>query len=58
MNKYECFWKNKSTTVEADTSYLAQQKAQVFFKAKKAYEITVMLVELNGKQYIHNTASI
>ena len=58
MNKYECFWKSKRTTVEADSSYEAQQKAQTFFKAKKGYEITVMLVELNGKQYVHDASSI
>jgi hypothetical protein len=58
MNKYECFWKSKRTTVEADSSYQAQQKAQAFFKAKKGYEITVMLVELDGKQYVHHPASI
>ena len=58
MNKYECFWKTKRTTVEADTSYQAQQKAQAFFKVKKGYEITVMLVELNGQQYTHEGASL
>ena len=58
MNTYECFWKSKSITVEADTTYNAQLKAQALFKAKKSYEITVMLVALNGKQYTHNPASI
>ena len=53
MNKYECFWKGKSITVEADTTYQAQQKAQAILKAKKGYEITVMLVELNGQAYVH-----
>ena len=52
-NKYECFWKSKRITVEADSSYQAQQKAQALFKAKKGYEITVVLVELNGQEYIH-----
>jgi hypothetical protein len=57
MNKYECFWKGKSTTVEATTSYQAQQKAQSFFKAKRGYEITVMLAELNGQAYVHSSSS-
>ena len=58
MNIYECFWKSKRITVEADTSYNAQLKAQALFKAKKSYEITVMLVALNGNQYTHDPATI
>jgi hypothetical protein len=58
MNTYECFWKSKRITVEADTSYNAQLKAQTLFKAKKSYEITVMLVALNGNQYTHDPATI
>ena len=58
MNKYECFWKAKRITVEADTSYQAQQKAQVILKAKKGYEITVVLAELKGQAYVHETSSI
>ena len=58
MNKYECFWKSKRITVEADTTYQAQQKAQAIFKAKKGYEITVVLAELNGQAYVHSGGSI
>ena len=58
MNKYECFWKSKRITVEADTSYQAQQKSQSILKAKKGYEITVMLAEKNGQAYIHEGASL
>lgn len=43
MFTYICFYKNKEITVEAPTSYEAQKTAAVIFKAKKAYEITVML---------------
>jgi hypothetical protein len=57
-NKYVCFWKSKEIVVEADTSYQAQQKAQVVFKAKKGYEITVMLAEKNGQAYVHSSASL
>ena len=58
MNKYECFWKSKRITVEAYTSYQAQQKAQEALKAKKGYEITVMLAEKNGQAYVHEGASL
>jgi hypothetical protein len=54
MNKYECFWKTKRTTVEASTTYEAQQKAQKFFGAKKGYEVTVLLVELKGEVYVQS----
>jgi hypothetical protein len=58
MNKYECFWKAKRITVEADTSYQAQQKAQAIFKAKKGYEVAVVLAELNGQVYMNSGASL
>lgn len=54
MNGYKCFYKGKTIEVNADTSYEAQQKAAVIFKAKKAYEVTVMLCELRGQQYTHS----
>jgi hypothetical protein len=53
MNKYECFWKSKRITVEANTTYQAQQKAQEILKVKKGYEIAVVLAEKNGQAYIH-----
>ena len=56
MNGYVCLYKGKRLEVYADTSYQAQQKAAQQFKAKKSYEVTVMLAELSGKEYIH-TAS-
>jgi hypothetical protein len=58
MNKYECFWKSKRITVEADTSYQAQQKAQAILKAKKGYEITVVLAELNGQVHVNEGSSL
>ena len=43
MFTYICFYKGKEITVNAATTYAAQQMAAAIFKAKKAYEITVML---------------
>ena len=54
MNGYKAFYKGKTIEVMADSSYQAQLKAAQVFKAKKAYEITVMLCEVNGEQIIHN----
>lgn len=53
MNKYECFYKDKRITVEAERSADAQKKAAEQFKARKTYDVTVVLAELDGKPYVH-----
>lgn len=58
MHGYICFYKNKRFEVYADTSYQAQQKVAKEQKIKKAYEITVVLAELNGKPVAHKTSDI
>lgn len=46
MRTYIAFYKGKQITVEANSSYEAQQKAAKEFKAKKSYDITVMLADV------------
>ena len=58
MNGYKAFYKGKNIEVFALTSYEAQKKAAVIFKAKKSYEITIVLCELKGEQILHSTSSI
>ena len=53
MNGYVCFYKNKRIEVYSDTSYHAQVEAAKILKAKKSYEITVVLAEKNGEQVVH-----
>lgn len=53
MNGYKAFYKGRQTEVMADTSYEAQRKAAAFFKAKKPYEVTVVLCEKQGQQVVH-----
>lgn len=53
MNVYIAFWRGKRIEVYASTSYEAQQKAAAVFKAKKAYEVTVMLAERAGEPVVH-----
>ena len=53
MSKYAAFYKNKEMEVEAETSFEAQRKAASVFKAKKAWEVTVMLLGVT-----HNPESI
>ncbi len=59
MNGYKAFWRGKSIEVYADTSFAAQKKAAEQFKAKKSYEVSVVLCETNtdgskpGEQVTH-----
>lgn len=45
MFTYECFYKNKRLTVQALRSFDAQEKAAKLFKARKPWEVTVVLAE-------------
>lgn len=58
MNGYKAFYRNKSVDVYADTSYQAWQKAVAQFKAKKYWEVTVVLCEKNGEQIVQSTAAL
>ena len=53
MYGYVCFYKGKRIEVYAETSYAAQQKAAAQFKARKPYEVNVMLAEKDGKPVVH-----
>lgn len=53
LNGYVCFYKGKRHEVHAKTSYEAQQLAAKHFKAKKSYDINVVLAEKNGEQVTH-----
>jgi hypothetical protein len=59
MNTYEAFYRGQRITVQAATPYAAQLEAARRFKARKSYEVTVMLAALaDGKPVIHSTAGI
>jgi len=53
MNGYVCFYRRKQIEVFAETTLEAQIKAAKEFKAKKSYEVTVVLAEKNGVQITH-----
>jgi len=53
MNGYIGFHKGKQYEIFANTSYEAQQKLAKQLKVKKAYEITVVLAEKEGKSVTH-----
>lgn len=53
MNGYKAYYKHQEMEVYADTSYQAQLQAAKAFRAKKSYEVTVVLCEKSGKQVTH-----
>ena len=57
-NGYICLYRGKRLEVTADTTLQAQQKAAAQFKARKAYQVTVMLAEKDGQPVTHSTAGL
>ncbi len=57
MNGYIAFFRGRKAEVHADTAYEAQQKAAALFKARKSYEVTVVLAEKNGQQVTHTPSN-
>lgn len=58
QNTYKAFYKGQTIEVTAPTSYKAQLTAAAHFKAKKSYEVTVMLLQVGGTDYLHNPSSL
>ena len=54
MNGYKAFYKGKEIDVYAETSLQAQEQAATTLKAKKSYQVTVVLCEKGGEQVIHS----
>jgi hypothetical protein len=58
MNGYKAFWRGKTCEVYALTSYEAQLAAAKVFKAKKSYEVSVVICErADGSTVTHSTAA-
>jgi len=53
MFTFIAFFKGRTLTVQAPTSYAAQQKAAALFKARKSYDVTVMRSDID-----HNPAAL
>lgn len=58
MNGYICFYKGRRVEVYADSSYAAQQKAAVLFKAKRIWDVTVLLAEHEGDAVVHDGSEV
>lgn len=52
-NSYIALYRGKHIEVYADTTYEAQQIAAKQFKARKDYDVSVILAEKDGKQVTH-----
>ena len=46
MRQYKAFYKGRTCIVIAESSYKAQQEAAAFFKAKRSYDVTVLLTDV------------
>jgi len=53
MNGYVAFFKGKRIEVYASNKLEAQTEAARIFKAKKHYDVSVVLAEKDGKQVTH-----
>lgn len=58
MFTYIAFYKGKQIEVKALRSYDAQEIAAKIFKARKSYDVTVMLAAKDDEQVIHHPATI
>jgi len=57
-NQYKAFYRGKTALVRAVSSHQAQTIAAIMLRAKNKYEITVMLIEKDGKPYTHSTSGL
>ena len=55
-NTYHAFYNKKTLELKSDTAYHAQLKAAELFKAKKSYEVAVVLVAKGDEPVIHSTS--
>lgn len=54
MPKYVAFYRGRQCDVTADTSYAAQTKAAQIFRARKPYDVTVVIAEQDdGTPVVH-----
>ena len=59
-NVYNAYYSGKTITIQADTSYNAQQKAISIFKPPKSkrHMVSVVIVENKDGPVMHSTGSI
>jgi hypothetical protein len=58
MNGYKVFYRGKSAEVQAITSFEAQIAGAKLLKARRSYEVTVVLCEKDSAPVIHDPAQV
>lgn len=58
MNTYKAFYARKTIEIEAETSLQARDKAAAIFKARKKYDVTVVLLKVGDRVVEHSTSEI
>jgi hypothetical protein len=58
MNGYKALYKGNWIDVFAETSLAAQLEAARVFKARKSYDVTVILCEVESRQVVHNGSEL
>ena len=58
MNTYKAFYKGKSIELMADTPYVAQLEAAKQFKAKKSWDVAIVLLAVGDREVVHSTSEI
>ena len=58
MNKYVCMQRGKTIDVSAESQYKAQVQGAMMLKAKRTWEVIVVLVEVAGREVQISTASL
>lgn len=53
MNGYIALHRGRRWECRANTTFEAQKLAAAHWKVRRAYEITVMLAEKDGRPYVH-----
>jgi len=53
LNTYHAFYRGRQIELQAETSHKAQLAAAAQFKAKKAYQVSVVLVGIDSKPVVH-----
>lgn len=58
MNGYLAFYRGRTVEVTASTALDAQRAASAIFKARKSYQVAVVICQRGGETVAHSTASI
>jgi len=58
MNTYLAYYKNRKVEVREESPYLAQRQAALHFKARRPWEVAVVLVAVGDRPVHLDPASI